>query len=88
MDRRYVVGTYTCYHFAANQPETAVGVEVPVACWHTVVALEPGSILLEIKAGPFDPAVPKEMAPWAPDEGSTYACSYLEKLRAQAESIG
>ncbi len=76
----------TCHHFAANQPDTAVGVEVPVACWHTVVGLEPGSILLEIKAGPFDPLTPKEMAPWAPEEGTAAASNYLEMLRAQSEN--
>ena len=41
----------------------AVGVEVTPDSWHTVVALEPGSILLEVKAGPFDPA---ELVPWPP----------------------
>lgn len=76
-----------CHHFAANQPDTAVGVEVPVGCWHTVVALESGSILLEVKAGPFDPAASKEMAPWAPDEGTNNAFSYLSILRAQAENF-
>jgi len=58
----------------------AVGVEVTPDSWHTVVALEPGSILLEVKAGPFDPTEPKELAPWAPEEGSEMAERYLEEL--------
>jgi cupin fold WbuC family metalloprotein len=33
----------------------AVGVEVPPGVWHTVVALESGSVLFEVKAGPFNP---------------------------------
>ncbi len=74
----------TFHHFAANQAGTAVGVEVPAGCWHTVVALEPGSILLEVKAGPFDPSTPKEMAPWAPEEGTAAAWSYLATLRLLA----
>ena len=61
----------------------AVGVEVTPDTWHTVVALEPNSILLEIKAGPFDPTQPKEFAPWAPEEGSEMAERYLEELLAR-----
>jgi cupin fold WbuC family metalloprotein len=60
--------------------DAAVGVEVPSATWHTVVALEPGSILLEVKAGPFDPEQPKEPAPWAPEEGAAAADRFLAGL--------
>lgn len=60
--------------------DVAAGVEIPAGCWHTVVALEPGSVLLELKAGPFDPEQPKEMAPWAPEDGSAEAGAYLRGL--------
>jgi hypothetical protein len=45
-----------------------------------VVALEPGCVLLEVKAGPFDPNQPKDLAPWAPEEGSEAAADYLNFL--------
>lgn len=61
-------------------PTLAVGAEVPANTWHTVIALVPGCVLLEVKAGPFDPNQPKDLAPWAPDEGSAAAAKYLEKL--------
>lgn len=48
--------------------------------WHTVVALESGCVLLEIKAGPFDPDQPKDLASWAPEENSEEAQAYLSKL--------
>lgn len=57
-----------------------VGAEVPANTWHTVIALEPGCVLLEVKAGPFDPNQPKELAAWAPDECGPNAKQYLEKL--------
>lgn len=60
--------------------DMAVGVEVPADTWHTVVALEPGCVLLEVKAGPFDPNQPKDLAPWAPEEGARSAQAYLGKL--------
>lgn len=58
----------------------AAGVEVPSDKWHTVLALESGSILLEVKAGPFDPSKIKDLAEWAPPEGAVEANSYLHKL--------
>jgi hypothetical protein len=58
----------------------AVGAEVACNTWHTVVALEAGCVLLEVKAGPFDPNQPKDLAPWAPEEGSSAAESYLQQM--------
>ena len=58
----------------------AVGAEVSSSTWHTVIALEPGCVLLEVKAGPFDPNQPKDLAPWAPDESSDAASAYLGRL--------
>jgi cupin fold WbuC family metalloprotein len=58
----------------------AVGAEVPANTWHTVIALESGCVLLEVKAGPFDPSQPKDLAPWAPDECGPNAKQYLDKL--------
>jgi len=59
----------------------AIGAEVTANTWHTVIALEPGCILLEVKAGPFDSTQPKDLAPWAPNEGTAAAAVYLNKLK-------
>jgi cupin fold WbuC family metalloprotein len=66
-------------------PDLAVGVELSPQTWHTVVALVPGSVLLEVKAGPFDPAQPKNLADWAPDEGSDRVTEYLNVLQKSVE---
>jgi len=66
----------------AHAAPFAAGVLVPAGAWHTVLALDDDAILFETKAGPFDPAVPKEPAPWAPAEGSMEAGAYLVRLRA------
>jgi cupin fold WbuC family metalloprotein len=60
--------------------EMAVGAEVSSSTWHTVIALEPGCVLLEVKAGPFDTNQPKDLAPWAPEESSDAASAYLGRL--------
>ena len=60
--------------------QLAVGAEVPSSTWHTVIALEPGCVLLEVKAGPFDPNQPKDLAPWAPEENSAAARDYYDRM--------
>lgn len=60
-----------------------VAVHVPRGIWHTWVVLEPGSVFLESKAGPYRPFSPEEKAPWAPPEGSPEAPSYLAALEAR-----
>lgn len=62
------------------------GLDIFPDTWHTVIALVPNSILLEIKEGPFFPDSAKEIAPWAPDEGSKDAFNYLRLLREKINS--
>jgi cupin fold WbuC family metalloprotein len=69
-----------CFGSEKYGSELAVGVEVAVNTWHTVIALEPGCILLEVKNGPFEPNSAKEYAPWAPEEGSPDTEAYLKRL--------
>lgn len=61
----------------------AVGVELAPTAWHTVVALTADAVMLELKAGPFIPTAAKELAPWAPEEGSAAASAYLQSLLYQ-----
>lgn len=60
-----------------------VAVHVPRGVWHTWVVLEPGSVFLESKAGPYRPFFPEEKAPWAPTEGAPEAAAYLAALEKQ-----
>jgi cupin fold WbuC family metalloprotein len=49
--------------------------------WHSIVALSETALLLETKAGPFDPTAAKEPAPWAVDETAARAPAYLQSLQ-------
>lgn len=49
------------------------GVTLGAGEWHTVVALEPGTVFFEAKAGPYVPLAPNEIAAWAPAEGTPEA---------------
>jgi cupin fold WbuC family metalloprotein len=61
---------------------TAVSVTIPSGTFHTIFALEPGSIFFESKAGPYRPLSADEKAPWAPPEGSPESATYLAGLAA------
>ena len=58
-----------------------VGVNIPAGVWHTVISEVPGSILFEVKSGPFNPEQAKEWAAWAPEENSPAAFEYFMHLK-------
>ncbi len=55
--------------------------ETPPNTWHTLISAAPGSVFLEVKQGPYDPATAVEFAAWAPPEGGADAAKLLETLR-------
>ncbi len=59
-----------------------VGIDIPHGTFHTVFALEPGTIFFEAKAGPYLALCDAEFAPWAPREdaaGSAEFCAMLQR---------
>jgi cupin fold WbuC family metalloprotein len=66
-----------------NEAQQAIGVVVNLSAgdWHTVIAEVPGSILFEVKSGPFNPEQAKEWAAWAPAENTPEAAEYLMELK-------
>ncbi|HCZ13245.1 MAG TPA: cupin fold metalloprotein, WbuC family [Candidatus Accumulibacter sp.] len=59
------------------------GVDIPHCVFHTILALDPGTVILEAKAGPYLPLAENERAPWAPAEGAAEAAAYARALAAQ-----
>lgn len=60
-----------------------VGINIPTGVYHSVVALEPGAIFFESKAGPYVPVSDEEKAPWAPREGEADCTHYLAFMQSQ-----
>ena len=60
----------------------SLAVTIPHGVFHTMVALEPGTIFFEAKAGPYQPLQPQEKAAWAPAEGDPAAPAFRAKLQA------
>jgi cupin fold WbuC family metalloprotein len=57
-----------------------LGVDIPHGTYHTILALEPGTVFFEAKAGPYTPLTPEEKAPWAPAENGEGAEGFYRKL--------
>ncbi len=55
------------------------GVDFEPGVIHTFIALEPDSVMFEVKPGPYDPIDDKDFAPWAPVEGQPECTSYLNQ---------
>ena len=59
-------------------------VEIPYDMWHTFISLEPGSVIFEIKGGPYSRPADGDFAHWAPEEGELETIK-LEKWFHTAE---
>lgn len=60
--------------------DDALGVDIACGTWHSVLALETGTVFFEAKAGPYLPFSAAERAPWAPAEGDAAAAAYQRRL--------
>ncbi len=47
-----------------------MGIELAEGLFHTLVVLEPNSVILELKEGPYQPAIDKDFLQMFPPEGS------------------
>lgn len=61
----------------------ALAIELRPGQWHTLLALEPGSVFFETKPGPYVPVPAEDFAPWAPAEGAPETKDYLTRLMSQ-----
>lgn len=52
---------------AAGGEVTAV--EIPVNTWHAVASLKTGTVVFEVKQGPYAPITEANYAPWSPADG-------------------
>jgi len=55
-------------------------IEIPPRVWHSVISLESGTVVYEIKDGPYLPISDKNFASWAPKEGDPNCDEYLARL--------
>jgi cupin fold WbuC family metalloprotein len=63
-----------------NPKNGSFGVEIPERTWHSIIVLETGSVIFEVKDGPFEPISDKNFAPWSPPEGDLSCAEFNNEL--------
>lgn len=54
--------------------------EVDARIYHTIICLEPDSVIYELKDGPYNSMDDKNFASWAPKEGESGCDDYINKI--------
>jgi len=52
-------------------------IEIPPNTWHTLVALQSGTVLFEVKQGPYSALTDKDFASWAPQENTAQVAEFV-----------
>jgi cupin fold WbuC family metalloprotein len=60
-----------------------LGITIPAGVFHSMVALESGSVFFESKAGPYVALSVAEKAGWAPAEGDPGSSEFLAEMCAR-----
>ena len=56
-------------------------VELSAGTWHSVVSCRTGTIIMEVKPGPYAPTGEADFGAWAPAEGTPEAAAYRDGMR-------
>lgn len=68
--------------------ERIYGAEIKAGTWHSLLVLESGSVIYEIKEGPFVPLSADNFAPWSPAPEETEAVRrYMELLTTKCKVL-
>ncbi|MBL7137947.1 MAG: WbuC family cupin fold metalloprotein [Bacteroidales bacterium] len=67
-------------HMIIDPREGTCGAEIPERIYHAIYALEPGTIVYEVKDGPYSPIDDKNFASWAPKEGEDGTKEYIDRV--------
>ncbi|MFU8842387.1 MAG: WbuC family cupin fold metalloprotein [Bacteroidales bacterium] len=70
-------------HMILDPVKNNPAAEIAARVYHTIICLQPDSVIYEIKDGPYDPADDKQFATWAPQEGHPLCNQFLEKWLSQ-----
>ncbi|MDR1645065.1 MAG: WbuC family cupin fold metalloprotein [Tannerellaceae bacterium] len=70
--------------FILDSRSGVYGAEIKAGVWHGLIVLETGSVLYEVKNGPYAPVSPENFAPWSPaPEDTDSVRDYINRLARQ-----
>ncbi len=67
-------------HMIIDPKEGSYGAEIPERIFHSIFALETGTVVYEVKDGPYSPIDDKNFASWAPKEREAGTKSYIQGI--------
>ncbi|MFH1594044.1 MAG: WbuC family cupin fold metalloprotein [Candidatus Omnitrophota bacterium] len=73
-------------HVILDTAGATKAVEIPPRTWHSLLSLEEGSAVYELKDGPYDSSTDKICAGWSPEEGGGEAGKFNEELRMRIKA--
>jgi cupin fold WbuC family metalloprotein len=70
-------------HAILSGSEKCYGVEIQPRVWHSIISLASGTVVYEVKNGPYSPINDKNFASWAPKEGDPDCEAFNQRLLEQ-----
>lgn len=70
-------------HYTLKAASSNPMIDIEPNIWHSFLVLEPDTIVMEIKRGPYDSQLDKAFADWAPEEGTSKVPKYINRLNEQ-----
>ena len=70
-------------HYRLKAGSSSPMIDIEPNIWHSFLVLEPDTIVMETKRGPYDSQLDKSFAEWAPEEGSSGVPAYMNRLAEQ-----
>lgn len=70
-------------HVILDSAKGQYAIEIAPNEWHSATGLESGTVVYEIKDGPYIQSMDKNFAPWAPAEDAADASAYLHTCLQQ-----
>jgi cupin fold WbuC family metalloprotein len=70
-------------HFILCQSLGNYAVEIPARVWHTIIPLDEGTVIYEVKDGPYNPIDDKNFATWAPKENTRGTIDFIKKILSE-----
>lgn len=67
-----------------NPSAGVYGLEIPSGTWHSIISLETGTVIFEIKSGPYAPLPSGDIAPWAPAPSDLEGAAVFMKQMLEA----
>jgi cupin fold WbuC family metalloprotein len=68
-------------HMLIGSEYQSYAAEIDAGVWHSLISLEEGTVIYEVKQGPFSPISSDNIASWAPKPNSVESKKWNQKMK-------